>query len=90
MQVHCVFATELDVLDDFDQNFVSAFLKSRGVAEIVFHFGARRRPLQTIGRIFGFLDGKGRTHRADYGHLGTNRPTHDAAGLLTYPFDARH
>ena len=90
MQVFRVLATQFDVLDDLDQNFVTALLKDSGVAQVVFHFRRGGRPLDTFRRILGFFYRKSRLDCADNGNFSTNHPTHDASRFLADAFDAGH
>ena len=90
MQILRVFATQLDVLDDLDQDFVTAFLKHSGVAQVIFHFRRGRRPLETFRRILGFFYCKSSMDRANNRDFSTDHPAHYASRFLAYAFDAGH
>jgi hypothetical protein len=48
VQIFRVLASQFDVLNDLDQDFVAALFEGRGVAQVVFHFGTRRRPFESF------------------------------------------
>jgi hypothetical protein len=49
-------AAELDVLDDLDQDFLSALFERSSVAQVVFHFGAGGDHSSRSADVFSFLD----------------------------------
>src|SRR5258705_4050124 len=90
VEVLGMFPTQLDVLDNLDQNLVSTLFKGSSVTKVVFHFRSSGRPLETFWRVLSFFHCEGCMHRADDRHFRADHPAHDAASFFPYPFDAGH
>src|SRR6476659_8342913 len=85
-----VLSSQFNMLHYLDQYFLSTLFESRDIPEIVFHLRSRRRPLQTIRRVFRFFNCEGGVHGANYWHFGAHCPAHNTASFLLNTFNAGH